>query len=417
MDLAPGFRFPKFVKVAAGSATLIALHRMWTERHRLETLVNSKTAALKSSEQTLRAVLNSVNVAIFVHDLDGTILDVNEPMTLMYGVSSEQAKRMTIANDFSSQRNPTDQLPVIWQDVLNGNPRSFEWIARRPLSSEEFEVEVFLRRIPLKDRDVILANVKDVTDRKRVERELMNAKTAAERADQEKTTFMSIASHELRTPITALKVYLQLAQRALTRGDPVDSLTIDRSLEQTDRLVRMIDDLLDVSRIETGALALRQQSVDIAGLVKDVVEVFNHLGLNRKILLEPHLEAEPARAFADPARIEQVLSNLIRNALKYSPENSDIHVRLSIDGKRHEVRISVQDRGIGIPKDRQQNLFTRFYRVPSKAHLGRQGLGLGLYISKRIVKEHGGQMGVLSEEGQGSEFYFTLPLERLPSVR
>ena len=135
-----------------------------------DTMVSKKR--LEDGERALRVVVDSVCDAIFIHDVDGTIIDVNEQMLKMYGVTAEEARRMSIAEDFSSPSNPLDSLPGIWQQVLEGHPQFFPWKARRPHDGHEFHVEVFLRKIPYRDSEAIFANVRDVTDRKRSEEKL-----------------------------------------------------------------------------------------------------------------------------------------------------------------------------------------------------------------------------------------------------
>jgi signal transduction histidine kinase len=220
--------------------------------------------------------------------------------------------------------------------------------------------------------------------------------------------FFSIASHELKTPLTSLMGYSRLLQSLAQR----DNLTereqrgIRIITEQTDRLSRLINALLDISRIRMGRLSIEQTAVDIAALTQRVVEEVQVMLEQHTLTLE--LPAQPLIVDGDMLRLEQVLQNLIQNAIKYSPEGGSIEVRL--EQQDDHASIAVSDHGIGIAPEALSEMFQPFYRAPNAATQQIVGMGIGLYVVKEIVTLHGGEVDVESQEGAGSTFTVRLPL-------
>lgn len=258
-------------------------------------------------------------------------------------------------------------------------------------------------------------------ERDMAERQVAVLQETTERMDE----FLSIASHELRTPLTNLTMNVQLLEswlngergrqdgesdaeymaRAIAKVGPL----VRRSHQSVDRLHRLVDDLLATSRIREGHLDLRLQSIDLATVVREIVDEHQQTQPTRTLRLTMGAPG-PLPVEADPDRIGQVLNNLLVNAAKYSDLNVPITVVVSV--KDGMVRVSVQDKGVGIPQSELEHVWERFYRVPGIQHqTGSQvGLGLGLYICRDIVVRHGGQVGVESTVGVGSTFWFSLRL-------
>jgi signal transduction histidine kinase len=244
--------------------------------------------------------------------------------------------------------------------------------------------------------------------------------------DKLKSQFLSMASHELKTPLTVISGFLQVAlrrkQRRLARGVPsveewrqeetVDAEQLEVVNGQTSKLARLVDELLDVSRIESGRIELKLAPVDLPRLAADVAERMQ-LTTSRHELRMAASGADGATAMADRDQLEQVLTNLIHNAIKYSPDGGPIDVAVEAVGD--DVTLSVRDRGVGIPASEVRSVFDLFFR--SRAGGSRQavgGMGLGLYISKEIVGRHGGRIWVESEPGRGSTFFVRVP--RVPAA-
>ncbi|MBI2863875.1 MAG: hypothetical protein HYX94_04860 [Chloroflexi bacterium] len=215
------------------------------------------------------------------------------------------------------------------------------------------------------------------------------------------------ASHDLRSPITSIKGYAQLAARQLERGE-VSQIghNLEAIVRQVDQLNRLLDALLDVSRIQVGKLDLRCEEVDLNELLDEIVERF--AGAAQAHQLRLALPADRVVGRWDRGRIEQAVANLVGNAIKYSPQGGEVVVR--VEPAFGEVTVSVEDKGIGVAEDERERLFERFYRSQSALAQGLGGSGLGLYITQGVIQAHGGRIWVESEEGKGSAFRFVLPI-------
>jgi len=220
-----------------------------------------------------------------------------------------------------------------------------------------------------------------------------------------KDEFISIASHELKTPVTSLKAALQIMERASIRGDSIKTVDsfIQKAIKQVDKLTELIKDLLDVTKIQSGKLVLRKTDFVLDELLKECVEELQNDSAKHKIVIEGYRNIE---VHADRNRLEQVIINLISNAIKYSPDANKVIV--SIEKVDEGIKVSVKDFGIGIPKDKLPLIFDRFYRV-DEASQRYAGLGLGLYISAEIIRQHGGHIDIKSTMGKGSSFWFIIP--------
>jgi PAS domain S-box-containing protein len=259
-----------------------------------------------------------------------------------------------------------------------------------------------------------------VIERERLlrEREVSRANVIALReANKRMDEFLGIACHELKTPLAAIKGNIQLAERRLARltrqqEKPLDTLLpglLGNANRQTDRLDRLVSDLLDVSRIQASKLEMREAPCDLMDIVRDAVQEQRLIWPNRKLLLEmPSLETVPINA--DAVRIGQVVTNFLTNALKYSLEDCLVEVTFSVED--NTARVAVRDQGPGFPSEEKEHIWERFHRVKGvEVQSGSGvGLGLGLYISRTIIERHGGHVDVESVPGQGSTFWFTLPL-------
>ena len=231
-----------------------------------------------------------------------------------------------------------------------------------------------------------------------------NAKLYEEirRLNTRKDEFIGVAGHELRTPITTVKGYLQLLEQQLPEGTGKDFA--EKAIRQVSKLNRLVTDLLDVTKIQAGKLEYTMMPCFLFPLVRESVDTIRQMHTRHQIVTE--LPDEDVIITADGTKIEQVLINFLTNAIKYSPDASEIS--LSVNKTENHVVVSVRDWGIGIPKEHLAHIFNRYYRAHSDRIIG--GLGIGLYIAKEIIDRHGGTIGVDSQEGLGSVFYFSLPL-------
>jgi PAS domain S-box-containing protein len=232
----------------------------------------------------------------------------------------------------------------------------------------------------------------------------------AESAIRARDHFVSVASHELKTPLSSLIGYTQLVQRRTRQTGTIserDSATLDNVVKQARRLDRMVNSLLDLSRIETGQLSIESEPVDVCDFARRVVQEVRPTFEERYTL---ELNCPPGQLIVegDELRLEQVLQNLIQNAAKYSPEGGPVTVTVEHKEQEKQVCIAVADKGIGIPQDSQQRLFSRFFRAPNAQMIS--GMGIGLYVVKEIVTLHGGTINVESKQGEGSTFTVCLPL-------
>jgi signal transduction histidine kinase/CheY-like chemotaxis protein len=233
-----------------------------------------------------------------------------------------------------------------------------------------------------------------------------------QRAIRSRDVFLSVAAHELKTPLTSLRGFAQLLAKQLERTGTIDPERMRRALRnidmQSDKLTRLISHLLDISRLETGKLEIDPRTVNLAPLVQEVI-------VNAQLRTQLHtiqFDGKPSiYAHVDALRLEQVISNLLDNAIKYSPNGGSIEVSLGMDD--HSVRLSVRDHGIGIPPENRERIFDRFYQAHTTSYYS--GMGLGLFISQQIVELHQGQLCVEFPDDGGTCFIVTLPNVILPN--
>lgn len=225
-------------------------------------------------------------------------------------------------------------------------------------------------------------------------------------AENKKDEFISIASHELKTPLTSVKGYIQLLQRSLSRDDKTMAENhLAKASTQLEKLNDLIVDLLDISKIESGKLKFNMKSFCADNMVNNAIEMLQQANPDFKI---KKLGKTNEMVFGDEIRLEQVVINFITNAIKYAPGTNQVNVTINI--KDGELYLSVKDFGIGIPKEQQHKIFDKFYRVEENSNRF-NGLGIGLYICAEIIERHSGKIGVNSVVNEGSEFYFIIPID------
>ncbi|MBC8075583.1 MAG: PAS domain S-box protein, partial [Chloroflexales bacterium] len=351
-------------------------------------------------KQRLDAIIEQSADGVMILDERWRITTFNRAMELLTGWPREEALGRPCAevlgihnvqgvniclSDCPLQRVPHERNPVVEGLITNRDGRDFYVQSR--YSPQRGPRSEFLGAI---------ANVRDITDQKREE--------------ERQNTFISVISHELRTPVSIIKGYASTLRRddaswsAETLRDGL--LVIE---EEADRLARQIQDLLDVSRFAAGGMRLDLSEWELQPLAEEVVAGFaaqTSSGFEFQLRFEEHMP--PVRA--DYERARMVLTNLVSNAVKYSPAGGVIRIGARAEGE-HAIAY-VSDHGIGIPPEDQERIFERFYRVDNRLRRTTQGAGLGLYLARSIVEAHGGRMWVESQVGKGSRFFFTLPLGR-----
>ena len=354
---------------------------------------------LRISENRYRRLFEaSTDGILIVDDSDrGIITDANPGMTRLLGYSHEQliGRELWQIGLFPDR----EAALALLRELRERRVVHYDSLRLEARDGRHRYVELASSRFRANGHDVIQMNLRDITDRKLAEE-------ALRASDERKNAFISMASHELKTPVTSLKGFTQILQRRLKgRVDSQSLLFLDRMDAQLKKLASLISDLLDISKMQTGALAFRESSVDLDELVRETVENLQAATTTHHITIQG---ATHARVFGDRDRLEQVLINLLTNAVKYSPQADTIIVRLS--SAHQQVTVAVRDFGIGVAPEHHERIFERFYQVTGPRESTYPGLGIGLYIARVIIERHGGRLWLESRPGAGSTFQFTLPV-------
>ncbi len=337
-------------------------------------------------EQTLQGML----AGVLVVDEENRVRLMNSAAKHIFGVSSDDGTGKLL-----SQVIRDEEVHDLVRSCLDGNSEATAEVSIYSPEERIYQVQTALLRGENGDVSGVVATFNDITELRGVERM--------------KSEFVSTVSHELRTPLTSIKGFIRtLLDDTEGYYDRETQMEFYRIIDtECDRLVRLINDLLNLSRIESGrALELVLDKVDLGELISRVVDSQrSYTDRHEFDILVPN---DLPRINADRDKIDQVLTNLLSNAIKYSPDGGTISVHArEIEGNK--VSVSISDQGIGIPEDQISKLFTRFHRVDSRDSRKQYGTGIGLYLVKHLVEAHEGEVSVTSDQGEGSTFTFVLP--------
>ncbi|MCM3762812.1 cell wall metabolism sensor histidine kinase WalK [Alkalihalobacillus oceani] len=231
--------------------------------------------------------------------------------------------------------------------------------------------------------------------------------TEQEKIEQERREFVANVSHELRTPLTTMKSYLEALEDGAIADPEIAPRFLEVTQNETERMIRLVNDLLQLSKIDSRDYRLTLQWIDFGQFLHSVIDRFEMIAEEKNIEFSRAITAHPTYVQIDRDKMTQVLDNIISNAMKYSPEGGNVVITLLHQG--HNVRVSISDQGMGIPRENQGKIFDRFYRVDKARARSVGGTGLGLAIAKELVHAHRGEIWVQSEYGEGTTIYFTLP--------
>ena len=243
-----------------------------------------------------------------------------------------------------------------------------------------------------------------------LQRELAKKNAELEKLNEEKNRLLGMAAHDLRNPLAVILLYAEFLENETGAVRHEEQRKIVAAIRQTSEfMLRLVDDLLDVSTIESGRLTLDLQTADLAGLVARNVHLNSTLAAKKDIAIEFEPPSLPVQLSFDVGKIEQVLNNLIGNAIKFSHRGTRVTVQLT--NADDYAKVAIEDQGQGIPEADLPKLFQPFSKISVRSTDGEQSTGLGLAICRRLIEGHGGRIGVESEVGRGSTFFFTLPLD------
>ena len=364
-----------------------------TKRWQVET-------SLQQSQRTMQKVLDNINANIFVSDYDTLkVIFANKPFREEAGEVPENAECWRMLN--AGLENGCKHCPK--PQLLDAN-RKFTgvhfWEDYNPVTKRWYTIQSMAIKW-LDGRWAIMELATDITTRKQVELELIQAKEKAEESDRLKSAFLANMSHEIRTPLNAIVGFSSL----LAETDEAELRHVYMSLaqENNELLLNLISDILDISKIEAGMIDLVMGRVDVPQLCREVIATFSHKKRDSAVELRFDENSPQIVIDADKNRIVQVLSNFLTNALKFTTKGS-ITLSYSLEDE-NQVRFCVTDTGKGIPDEQKHEIFNRFVKLDSFV----QGAGLGLSICQSLVNRMGGKIGVESREGEGSCFWFTHP--------
>jgi len=367
-----------------------------TEITNAETQLHTKNRELNDQIRQFEFVTGFMPVQLWTATTDGQIDYVNGRTVDFFGTAAENV----VGTSWQAFVHPDDFAACIhvWQHSLQtGEPYQFEFRLKDKDGTYKWHLT---RALPfIIDGEIVkwFGTNTDIDDQKQLQRQ--------------KDDFLGIASHELKTPVTSIKAYAQVLGAMLTKeGETKKADMVLRMDAQVNRLTNLIGDLLDVTKINSGRLQFNKTWFDFNQAVKETIEDLQHT-TNKHVLVEDL--SYTGQIYCDKDRISQVITNLITNAIKYSPHSEQIIISTKLEN--NEVVVCVQDFGIGIPDDKADKVFEQFYRVSGNKQHTFPGLGLGLYISSEIVKREGGRMWVNSVEGKGSTFCFALPADDAPT--
>lgn len=360
---------------------------------------------VKEGKAYIENLVESAGDAIISTDLEHCVLSWNSGAEVIFGYRKAEAIGRKLSLLLPSDRE--QELDEIRNKVLaTGVVRNLE-VSRR--KKDGTNIEVALTVSPIEEPTGRVAGflhlAKDITEKKRYEERLKELDTM-------KSDFVSSVSHELRTPLTAIKGSVDNMLDGLT-GILNDKQIryLSRIKSNADRLSRLINDLLDLSRIEAGRIDLKPARLELAALARDITETLKPMAAEKLIELEIAPVNGPITAWADRDKVTQVIMNLIGNALKFTPARGKVTVKVEKNADS-SVQVSIADTGPGISRGEAEKIFDKFYQVPTAEKQKTRGTGLGLAISKSLVEMHGGKIWMDSELGQGSTFSFTLPAEQ-----
>jgi PAS domain S-box-containing protein len=359
-----------------------------------------RECALAESEERYRQLAEAAFEAIAITD-QGRIVDANGCLAQMFGYELPEL----IGKSALEMTAPESRSTVLAR-ILEGYEGAYEAIGMRKDGST-FIGEIRGRNSHYQGRQVRITAIRDNTERAELLAKEQSARATAEEALRIRDEFMSIAAHELNSPLTSLRVRVEQVV-AMARGEHVDRARLgelaDICLRQAHRLSFLVRDLLDVARIRAGQLMVDLGEVDLVEIVCDVVGRMSDELVRARCAVELRADAAVVGQW-DRLRLEQVVVNLLTNAIKYGTGRP---IRISVDGDGASARLVVADHGIGIAPELQPRVFDRFERGAVRTQKV-SGLGLGLYIVRRIVEAHGGRVAVESQPGQGSRFVVELP--------
>lgn len=370
--------------------------------------------ALSASEARYRALFEANQDAIVVANAERVILDVNPAFTTTFGYSADEAiGRSTVFLYADDEQHGTVTQALRTQGPAHLTVRAAPRYRRK--NGEAFPSELTAYFLDDEHGRVVntIGVVKDVTEQRAAERRIAEQVEALQRADELKDQFLGILSHELRTPINAIMAFGSILDDGL--GGPLTETQhryIRNILSASDKLLALVSDLLDVSRMQAGTFTISPGQTDMRAVLNETLASLAPEAAARGLTLTERVPPALPPLVADAQRVAQIVSNLVGNAIKFSEPGGRVTVAAVVDGDR--LRVEVQDDGIGIAPADRAKLFKRFSQLDMSNTRRAGGVGLGLTICKSLVEAHGGQIGVETAPGAGSTFWFTLPLPAAP---
>lgn len=360
---------------------------------RMEQRIEERTRSLRESEEYLASIVQTVRESLIVLTPGLKVLSVNDHFINTFKVSREETEGKNLYELGNGQWDIPELRKLLEKILPTNNPviafevsHDFPHIGKKLMLLNAHRIEL---EGQFKDR--ILIAIEDITDRRAIE--------------QRKDDFLSIASHELKTPLTTIKGYVQIINKLIANKDDEKlKAAVGKTSLYVERLNNLIGELLDVSRIQSGNIELHRSPFDFDEMIHEAVDSLRQASQGHEIMITG---STGSRFNGDESHITQVVTNLLSNAIKYSPDHKEVGVHLSLVSDF--IKVAITDNGVGIARDEQKKIFDRFYRV-GNVQQKFPGMGIGLYICAEIIRNHNGSIWVESEPGKGSTFSFTLPL-------